>query len=209
MQVVRPDVPDQGQVLADGEDDRNRTRAVQLRLEEARVDLLQLLDAIDALDVRAVRGFGCLLQCCEVVLGDERRRDRVGENRRLELIDLVQREAGLVDRRHERVVERHQGRDSEVDHHEHHDHVDEDSEQAVDAADRLHAVERSPDRASDRAQDHGRDQGNEDADHGVDMDQLLHLGRVLVVEPEHQQQGAEKEDLGHQRLDHASLVAEE
>ena len=81
MEVVRPDVPDQGQVLADAEDDRNRARGVQLRLEEARVDLLELLDAVDALDVRAVRGSGCLLQGCEVVLGDERRGDRVGEDR--------------------------------------------------------------------------------------------------------------------------------
>ena len=72
MQVIRPDVPDQGQVLADAEDDRDCTRAVQLRLEEARVDLLQLLDAVDALDVRALRGFGGFLQRCEVVAHEQR-----------------------------------------------------------------------------------------------------------------------------------------
>ena len=87
--------------------------------------------------------------------------------------------------------------------------MDEDPEQPVDAADRFHAVERSADRAPDRAQDHRRDQRDEHTEHGWDVDQLLHLSRVLVVEPEYQQQGAEKEDLGRQGLDHASLEAEE
>src|SRR5204863_37192 len=62
VQVFRSDVPDQGQVLTDAENDRHRTRAVQLRLEETRVDLLQLLDAVDALDVRAATGLGGLLK---------------------------------------------------------------------------------------------------------------------------------------------------
>jgi hypothetical protein len=87
--------------------------------------------------------------------------------------------------------------------------VDEDSEQPVDPADGVKAVEGAADGAADGAQDDGQDQGHEYAQDGVEMEDLLHLGRVRVVEPEDDQQRAEEKDLGHQRLDHSALVAEE
>src|SRR5258708_2594572 len=85
----------------------------------------------------------------------------------------------------------------------------EDAEQAVDAANRFETVERAADRSSDRAQDHRQDQGHEHAQHGVEVQQLLHLVRVLVVKSKDHQEGAEEEDLRHQRLDHSALVSEE
>src|SRR6476661_475909 len=62
---------------------------------------------------------------------------------------------------------------------------------------------------ADKAHDDGQDYRNEDSQHGVDVEELLHLARVLVVKAEDQQQSSEEEDLRHQRLDDALLIADE
>ena len=43
---------DEREVMADAQDDGNALGAVQLRLDEVRVDLLQLVDAGDGIQVR-------------------------------------------------------------------------------------------------------------------------------------------------------------
>src|SRR5207237_3022033 len=92
-------------------------------------------------------------------------------------------------------------------HHHHSYHrVHEHPHAPIHAAARLHAVEGAADRPADRSHDHGDDQGDEHGKHRCQVEKLLHLGRVLVVEPEYDQQRAEKEDLGHQGLDYAALV---
>src|SRR5258708_26411105 len=87
--------------------------------------------------------------------------------------------------------------------------MNDDAEQTVDASDRFQAVKRSADRTADRAHYDSDDQCDEDGKHRVEVEDLLHLGRVLIVEPEHGKQGAEEEDLRQQRLDHAALVADD
>ena len=83
--------------------------------------------------------------------------------------------------------------------------MDEDPEQPVHPSDRLHAVKGAPDGSPDRSQHHRDDQGHEHAQHGREVQQLLHLIRVLLVEPKNHEQCAEEKDLGHQRLDYAAL----
>ena len=87
--------------------------------------------------------------------------------------------------------------------------MDEYPEEPVDASNRFDSVEHAADTAADRTHDDGEDDRDEDAQDRADVDVRLHRVRVLVVEPEHQEQSAEEEDLSHQRLDHAPLVAEE
>src|SRR5260370_32879857 len=209
LQIAGPDVAEERKMLSDGEDDRHRPRAVQLRLEEIDKDLLQLMDAGDRIDARA-RGFGGGgLERLEGRLGDHRRRDRVGQDEVFQLIDLVQGQRRAFQRRLERVVEHDQRRHRKVDDDDRDGDMDENSEQAVDAPNRLETMERPTDRASDRAQDDREDEGHEHAQHRVDVQELLHLARVLVVESKDQKERGEEEDLRHQRLDHATLVSEE
>src|SRR3981081_4918289 len=136
-------------------------------------------------------------------------RDRVGENLGFELVDLGQRQAGTLESGLESVAEGHQGRDGEIDDNERDQDVHEDAEQAVDPAYLLEAMEGTADRAADRAQDHGEDEGDENREHRIEMQVLEHCGRVPLVESEYRKQGAEEEDLGHQRLDHATLIPED
>src|SRR4029077_256242 len=146
LQVAWPDVADERQVVAEPKDEGHGPGVVQLRLHEVRVDLLQLMDALHRVEVGRVVLLGGRLQRVEVLLRHHRGGDGVGEDLVLERVDLTEREAGLVQRRLERVVERHEGGDREVDDDQRHHDVDDNAEQAVDAPYRLHAVERAADR---------------------------------------------------------------
>src|SRR5205807_7356051 len=84
LEVVWPNVADERQVVADAEDERRRARAVQLRLDEVAVDLLQLMDASNRIEMRGVALGRGRLERIEVGLGDHGCRDRVGENLGLE-----------------------------------------------------------------------------------------------------------------------------
>jgi len=66
-------------------------------------------------------------------------------------------------------------------------------------------MEHAADGAADRAQNHRDDEREEDAENRREVQQLLHLGRVLVVESEHGEERAEEKDLRHQRLNDAAL----
>jgi hypothetical protein len=46
-------VADERQVAANAQDDRHAPRAMQLRLKEAGVDLLELVDALHVVELRA------------------------------------------------------------------------------------------------------------------------------------------------------------
>src|ERR1700730_10119189 len=70
-------------------------------------------------------------------------------------------------------------------------------------------MKRAADGAADRPEDDCQDQSDEHAEHGVQVEDLLHLVRVCVVEPKDDEERAEEEYLRHQRLDHATLVAED
>src|SRR5450759_5307402 len=209
VQVAGTDAADERQTTPDAQNDRHAPGAVQLRLEEARVDLLQLVDALNVVQLGAGSSAGGSLQRRQVLLGDHGRGDRVGLDPVLELTDLGQGEARAPNGGFEGVVEHDQRRDGEVDHPQHHGDVDEDAEQAVDASDRLEAMKGSADRAADGAHDDGQDDRQEDAEHRGQVGELLHLAGVLVVEAADDQQRAEEEDLRHQRLDHAALVADD
>src|SRR5438309_4967881 len=87
--------------------------------------------------------------------------------------------------------------------------VNEHTEQAVDAANRFQPVKRAADRAADRAENDGQDQRDEHAEDRVQVEDLLHLVRVRVVESKDDEERAKEEDLRHQRLDDAALVAED
>ena len=85
----------------------------------------------------------------------------------------------------------------------------EDAEQAVDAANRLEAMEGAADGAADRPQDHRQDQSYEHAEDGAEVQELLHLVRVLIVESKDHEESAEEKDLRHERLDDTALISEE
>ena len=69
-------------------------------------------------------------------------------------------------------------------------------------------MERAANGAADRAKDHGQDDGHEYADDCAEVQELRHLGRVLIVESKDHQQSAEEKDLRHERLDDAALISE-
>jgi hypothetical protein len=54
VQVAWLDVTDHRQVLAEAEDEWRGPGAVQLWLQEVRVDLLQLVDALDVVEMRSI-----------------------------------------------------------------------------------------------------------------------------------------------------------
>src|SRR5216683_450989 len=209
VQVAWLDVADHRQVLAEAEDDWHRPGAVELWRQEVRVDLLQLMDSLDVVKVGSSALRSGVLQILHVLLGDHGRRDRVGENCRLELVDLIEAQARTPQNWLECVVEGHESRDSKVNHDQCHQAVDEDAKQAVDPADGFKTVKCAADRASGRSQDHGKDEGDENCENGLQVQVLFHSRRVLVVESKDQEDRAKEEDLGHQRLDHALLVADD
>src|SRR5207248_1085327 len=56
LEIARTNVADERQVCTEPKDERGQPGAVQLRLQEAAVDLLQLVDAADVVDVRGAPG---------------------------------------------------------------------------------------------------------------------------------------------------------
>src|SRR5437660_5963159 len=67
LQVVRSDVAENWNVLAEPEDEGNCAGGVELRLEKAGVKLLELMDASDGLDVRCIVFRRRRLQRVEVI----------------------------------------------------------------------------------------------------------------------------------------------
>src|SRR5258708_32343621 len=115
MEVLRSDMADEGQVLADAEDERHRSRPMQLRLHEVAVELLKLVDTSDGIKMCAAWLLRILLQLVQVGLRHHGRGEGIREDLTFELVDLRERQVRTLQGRLEGVVQRHERRDGEVD----------------------------------------------------------------------------------------------